>query len=509
MKTTSYPNYDYYMPIKPIRDTAKWVQAARQLYYQVHKGAKRQTALQTLTDGWDVMEKLDFENWLKFYEEGAQNKYKQAQMSYWGDQNNLGYYLPVPQATKPELPPKLDLNTMKDPANHPDVLQEEKRKTIETQRQKILSRLDSAEKLWRAQEGHMLGGEEYESVMDALYQLKKKIQVVNKISTSVKLYQDMIIREANVLSGRGYKQASEFITKIAQAVPSVAEPLNPALVGDGQAGTLPGQAPGQVPPQNNNPSDISVDPTQQAAPPETPPTNLPPTSEPLSAGMQEFLAGLDHVTTPIGVDDNLEVNEADEEFIAEAQTAPATIPNEPIEEVSNPEASEGDNFDKKLDATFAHLTIGDVVNKLEDLAKIFKTREIPRQLAMVDMMLDRLGWASFFPSLAEANNKALEANNYMLTRIDDILSKLRGAMETKDLDLKNDTAAPPNEMANRLQDMSDKEKAKKQMRKEIEEQNLVSKKPEATVEMKEDLAAPAKMQTPAPIPTPPATPPTV
>lgn len=498
------------MPIKPVRDTVKWVQAARDLYYQVHKGTRWQSALQKLTENWDTMEKLDFENWLKFYEEGVQHKYKQAQMSYWGDQNNLGYYLPVPQSTKPEmLPPKLDMNTMKVPTNHPDILQEEKRKTIETQRQKILSRLDSAEKLWRAEEGHMLGGAEYESVMDALYQLKKKIQVVNKISTSVKLYQDMMIREANVLSGRGYKQASEFITKIAQAVPSVAEPLNPALVGDGQAGTLPGQAPGQVPQENNNPSDISVDPTQQAASPETPPTNLPSTSEPLSAGMQEFLAGLDHAATPISVDDNLEVNEADTEFVTEAQAAPVTIPNEPIEEVSSPSATEGDNFDKKLDATFTHLTIGDVVNKLEDLAKVFKTREIPRQIAMVDMMLDRLGWASFFPSLAEANNKALEANNYMLTRIDDILSKLRGAMETKDLDLKNDTAAPPNEMANRLQDMDTKEKAKKQMRKEIEEQNLVSKKPEATVEMKEDLAAPAKMQTPAPIPTPPVTPPTV
>ena len=505
----AYPNYDYYMPIAPVRDTKKWIQTVKDLYYQVHKGASYTDTLSTLTENWGTMEKLDFEHWLRFYEEGAQNKYKVAQMAYWGDQNNLGYYLPIPQEKKPEMP-HLDMNTMNNPSKHPDMMQEEKRNTIEKQRQKIVSRLDATERLLRSQEGQTFAGNEFETLIEAIHQLKKKILVVNKISTSVKLYQDMIIREANILNGRGHKQASSFLIKIAQDVPSAAEPANPALVDGGQAGTLPGQAPGQVPPGNNPPADISVDLSQQGAPPETPPSVIPEV-EPISPGMKEFLAGLDTAKNPVSVDE-MEVDEADAEdadFVVEAQAAGPALGPEPVVEVEeapqDAEVQAGQDFDAKLDNMFADLTVADVVNKLEDLSKIFKTREIPRQLALVDLMLDRLGLASFFPELSESAGKANDMTMYIGSRLDNILSQLRGTLATRDLDLRGEGggSSPVPEVQQRLQAEQEKEKAKKQMRKDLADKSLEdSVKPEPTVELQQDLSQPAQV---APLPAVPAT----
>ena len=156
------------------------------------------------------------------------------------------------------------------------------------------------------------------------------------------------------------------------------------------------------------------------------------------------------------------------------------------------------------------IKVDDVVAKLEDLAKVFKTREIPRQLSIADMMLDSLGLASFFPSLSEATNKALESNNYISTRVEDIISKLRGAMATHDIDLKGGEVESRPDVAaikNKLQSDTDKEKARKELRKQQENEELEQKSKETPdIEVSEDLEAPA---TPPPAPPAPAKPPAV
>lgn len=535
MHSIGYPNFDNYISIKPIRDTNKWVQAARQLYFQIHKGANRQETLQHLTASWDPVEKLDFANWLKYYEEGVPNKYKQAQLAYWGDQNNLGYYLPMPQESKPEMPTtKPNLETMRDADAHPDLVQEEKRRVIEKQRNKIIGRLDSAEKLLRSPEGQMFAAQEYADLIEGIYQLKKKIHLVNKISTSVRLYQDMIVREANVLNGRGYRGASEFLIKIAQEVPSAAEADNPAAIGGGQAGSpvgqslldtteagpVPGQSIGQAPFGNPVPANISVDVSQSGTPPEvapsaTPLADVPPAAAPLSEGMKEFLNNLNTSKSKDEMD-SLEVDEdlSATDFVAEAQAvAPAGLPAESVMEVAEepapvPEVSAGKDFDQMFDQSLGNITITDVVSKLEEVAKIFRNREIARQLSMVDLMLDKLGLASLFPTLGEVVQKNLEGNNYALTRLEDILSRLRGTLTTKDIDLQGGGAAVAPEVdgaKRQLQGDEEKEKARKQMRKELENQKLEAPKPAApTVEMQQDLSQPAQVA-PAPV-NPPNTP---
>jgi hypothetical protein len=121
-------------------------------------------------------------------------------------------------------------------------------------------------------------------------------------------------------------------------------------------------------------------------------------------------------------------------------------------------------------------------------------------------MLDSLGIASYFPSLSEATNKALESNNYISTRVEDILSKLRGSMDSREIDLKGGDSPEKPEVAGikqKLKSDEDKEKARKQMRKDQETAELEGKKKETPeVEIEEDLGAPPPPPKAAPAPAP-------
>jgi hypothetical protein len=165
---------------------------------------------------------------------------------------------------------------------------------------------------------------------------------------------------------------------------------------------------------------------------------------------------------------------------------------------AGPDVDQAKNdFDALIDSAFANLSVSDVVAKLESVNKIFRNREISRQLAIVDVMLDRLGLASYFPTLAEATNKQLEANQYCLTRIEDILSKLRGSIQSNDdenIELGDgDQAQNPGakSLQQNFEQAEKKEKAKKNMRKQVEDKEMFEKaKPELEVEnVPEDIAA--------------------
>lgn len=503
MNKNSYPNYDYSQYVQAPRDIQKWTQAAREVYYKMHKGINKDQALKEVINGWDRVEELDFKNWLRFYEEGAQNKYKEGQVK------QAQFFFPEPlRNTQPQ---QLNMQEMKDPKSHPDMLKDEKAEIIRNQRNKIMGRLDSAEKLLRSHEGHIFAGDELEQLIEALYQLKKKIQMVNKISTSTRLYQDMIIREANILVSKGFKDGSSFLIKVAQEIPNAAEAPSPINMG-GQAGTLPGQAPGQVPPPAGDmPIDVSMPDIVPGVPQNAAPQGVATEQvqgEPLSQGMKEFLDGLDSANEDF---EEKEENDNDD-FVVEAQEMPQPrMHEEPLEVEEDPnydpEVKAGRDFDALLDHTLANITVQDVINKLEDVSKIFKTREIPRIISIVDLMLNRLGLSSFFPEIAESSAKANDMTMYIGSRLDAVLSQLRGTIQTTPIDLKNEGAPPTSPTAQRLTEMDEKEKAKKQMRKEIEEQNLMQEKPKPEIEMQEDLgqpAAPIPAEAPPATPTPPA-----
>ena len=529
-KKEAYPNYEHYMNVPGQHDTQKWLQAVKAVYHKERDGLPRINAIRAAVAGWNLMEVHDFLNWLKYYEEGAHLKYKFAQL--WYENGEPGYFLHIKK--DPEKAPEhpvagKDIDFARDSAAA-EMPTSEKKSIIEKQRHKIIGRLDSAEKLLRSEDGQMFAGKELESLMEAIYNLKKKVSLVNKLSTSTKLYEDMIIREANSLNKRGFVKASEVLYLVAQDAGSPAAkktdksppvtPPAPPMDASGDPGGLPSVGPGmpQTPPDS--------------APNETPPKAI-----------EKFLENLDtgKITTnedknDISDSDDLEVN--DELLVTEAQEVPPPAPpappappkeklreapagktdpvtDKPLEvsekDAKNETPSASKDFDNMIDAAFSSLTINDVVAKLEDLAKIFKTREVPRQLSIVDMMLDSLNLASFFPSLSEATNKALESNNYISTRVEDIISKLRGAMETKDIDLKgNEQEVNPavQGIKDRLQQGDDKEKARKEQRKAQQNSELDNANKETPeIEIDEDLGGEpgAPKAPPAPV-KPPAAP---
>lgn len=519
----AYPNYDYYMETSPPRDTKKWMQAVRDMYYKVHKGVDKGEALENIIAGWDKMEKLNFKDWLKYYEEGAHKKYKTAQLvSYWEAPERPGYFIPnypnAPQQQQDQNHAK-GIEEVQQRSSHPDINADEKRQIIEKQRLKIIGRLDSAEKLLRSEEGQIFAGKELETLLDVIYSLKKKIQMVNKLSLSTRLYDDMIVREANILSKRGFVKAGAMLHKVAQdAMPPATEPSNPASGGGLPVGGR-NEGPGLTPPPG--PEDPTTVPTTEPAP------------KPVSEGMSQFLEALEtnNDTTVEDMDeevatedDNLEVTDADDLEV----TAQALPPVPPPELRKNPppkpetplEVTEDEpdtkmnstNFNDKIDQVFANISVEDAIAEFEFISNFYKAREIPRRLSRADMMLDSLGLASFFPSLAEAQNKALESNNYISSRVEEILSKLRGSIKTQDVELSTGDKAPRPEVEGikrKLQDDETKEKARKQMRKDLENEALTpSDKVTPEVEVAEDLATPAKLQgrpaapPPAPRPVP-------
>lgn len=512
----AYPNFDQYMYIPSPYDIHKWLTAIKDVYYREKNGLDRKNAIRQVTSGWKLTEVFDFLNWLKFYEEGAHMKYKKAQV--WYENGAPGYFLHVKQdpPTPSNHVSNTEISSAKDSLSD-EMSNSEKKSIIEKQRQKIIGRLDSAEKLLRTHEGQLFAGKELESLMEAIYALKKKIQLVNKISASTRLYEDMIIREANILHKKGFIKAASHLTILAedagapakQDVPAPTPPAPPNQ-GSGAAGGLPSTGPGT---------------------PQTPPDSAPNDNAP--TGVAKFLENLNtgNITTKkdkdsgksddhLEVNDNIEVNDVEDDLlVTEAQAVPQAPPEPKVPAPAQPPATEdplevkenemvdapgadkanpqAKNFDNIIDAAFANLTVDDVVAKLEDLAKIFKVREIPRQLSIVDMMLDSLGLASYFPSLSEATNKALESNNYISTRVEDILSKLRGSINSKDIDLRGNTEENPNVagIKNKLQQDADKEKARKQMRKDQENAELDNQTKETPeVEITEDLAPPAPQQ---------------
>ena len=59
---------------------------------------------------------------------------------------------------------------------------------------------------------------------------------------------------------------------------------------------------------------------------------------------------------------------------------------------------------------------------------IFKKKEVSNQLALASVMMARLNLTAYFPSFFELSQKNLESNAYSSSRMQDILTALRGGI---------------------------------------------------------------------------------
>ncbi len=526
----SYPNYDAYIYAPMPYDINKWLKVANDLKYYESKGQNRLDLLGKMQKDWSEREKDDFKAWLRFYEEGTHMKYKKAQQMSYESPSWSGYYLP--NAYSPNA-------KTEEPQYASDV--ENKKEIIESQRKKIISRLDSVEKLLRTEKGHVFAGGELENLIDIIYQLKKKINTVNKTAKSSRIYEDMIVREANILSNKGFTKSAEYLFKVAQnTVPLQAmddkklskdiSNQNPELPA-APAGTttqsmgLPGQpvgntaapgpvgsaAPGTTPTENNLPGDIIFEEEIKQ-----------------KEGIEGFLENLEQ--SGISTLDNLEVeddNNADvlyvEDFVSTAQAAPPAGPKAPAKAPSadEPAGAASDltprstNLDAKIKALYQSATMTEIINEINMVYAIFAKAEIPRRLSRIEEMLNAKGLAPYVAELREAQTKALESNQYISTRLETVMANISGSVNnSEEIDLttpveSNDPQA--NAIKNDLIQDDQKEKARKKMKKDLENQSLeqqmappAAESPELEVEEEFAPAAPAAEPTVKPPPPPPA-----
>lgn len=515
-----YPNNDSGIVSQKSYDLGKWMNTMKDIYLKTYRGDSRENAVSIATADWAVVEKNDFSQWMKYYESGSQNNYKTAQHNYYVNDNIPDYFIPNPP--KKDVPsPIKDLN--KDISSLPneisklkkEVSEEDKRRKIEDQRRKLMGRLNSVEKLLASEEGYLLVGEELEKLLQSIYELKIKIQKANKLSLSEKTYFDLLISKANYLMSNNYKKSSELLYKIAQNVPGNFNISGPPVVSKIDGGGFDGL-------ENDIPNNLG---------------KLPPQDLEEDSGIDKFLEKLqtsgltdldsqdDNKSEDIDLDEEVYLDDGDfeDELVAEAQAMPPLVPTTklPAKKPNELEVSEEDkpkplqktpenkDFDAIIDSAFANVTVQDIIHKLEQVSNIFKQRQFTRELTIIDLMLNRLGLSSFFTNLAEATNKSLDASTYILTRLDDIQSKLRGAISSDSIDLEGTKSRIQDpevlKIRKNLQSSEQKEKTKKEMRKKVEDDQLLNQqKPTLEVEnVPEELAkpeAPKEQLTPQLIP---------
>jgi len=132
-----------------------------------------------------------------------------------------------------------------------------------------------------------------------------------------------------------------------------------------------------------------------------------------------------------GADTGLEAPEAPAEAapntVPGQEPAAAGGPGEAIERVLTsgepPVENHGAVFDE-LAQTGGQINLGEAAVKLEEVAARLADRRTIRQLAEFDIMLDKLGIASLFPELAEAQSKLIDAYSYALVRVTKMLGML-------------------------------------------------------------------------------------
>lgn len=511
MNKSGYPNYNFMDP-KPMANLEKWVKA----FQDLNEGQ----SFEKISSDWNDVEKQKFLNWKSFYEGGNHLKYKMAQY-YFGQEP--GYVLPV-QKSLNDL--ENDSNSLKQKELENKTQQEKdsaKRSAIEGVRRKLLSRLNSLEKLLSSTDAHHFAAKELNALVDSILQLKRNIMTLNTVANE-QGYKNLIIRQSNILKREGFNKSATILYTFAQGTPATS-PMIPASPNDA-LDTKSEPAGGNVP-ASSDPINVK-DPSP--APEPSPPENK---DEVKSKALSKFLENLN----PIQKDD-LDDLEDNDLLITEAQElpkAPDALPNKvdldlpkdpstlALENKPNKKQLEEDfgqpqnkdeetelvikddaNFDNLIENALSNIRVDDVVKRLQELSKIFKNREIGRQLALIDLMLDGLGLSSFFPSLAEATRSALESNQYCLIRIEEILSKLQGATTNTTKSLMPQTPkAPVDAIKLNLQEQEEKQKQLKKQRKELEEKKLQGNEPkeDLTIEETPQDVLPKPTAKPLPAPT--------
>lgn len=364
------------------RNLDKWVGALGEIFAAGRTGETREAATERLTEGWDPVETLEFRQWAKYYHSGDHEKY--AALS----KRALN---PAPEPGAGEAPvPGVAPAAV--PARRPP-------KTPEENKRALISRLDSAKRLLRLFAPPVWPAGTWNRLYQGLSDLEQEILGLRTASTM----RDRIIRTANTWGreeGHAAAMAEELL-KIAQPPPA-----------PGGGGDVAGQ--------------IEKALTGREYETKTPPGG---------AGLGEDMGLGGDLAAELGPPPG---GEAGMPGGPEGGPPPEGAPEGALEEMPEapPPPEKGEKEKKpKGENPFSGSSVGDVLGVLEPLTKGLKERSQVRELSKVDMMMEDLNIASYFPELGEAMAKLIESNNYVSTRLEKIIGKLKGG----------ETGGPPEE----------------------------------------------------------------
>lgn len=475
----------------PPYDINRWMRATGDIYSGVKGGQDEDKIFNLITNNWDKMEKMDYKNWLRFYQEGANLKYKTAY------QSEFGVYLPNPieySALKAKLPNPLqpqekeDINDIRRPAelDPPKTDVNSAKDRIEGHRNRLIGRLNAAEKLLCSTDGQFFAGEDQETMLRMLQDLKRKIQTANKINVNSSLFEDLIYRAAYQLEASGKGKIAKVLYKVAQA-PEMASPGEPTPPPDLLADLSgpPADLGEGTAPMESLPGESSAIPSDSGK-------SLSETQLAFKKFFELLEDGIpDPEEKPLEADDAMiTVGEPEygEFIVVEAQEAPEqeSVQRQPVQDddkidrasgLEEPQAPKedmpvGDNIDDSIEHALEGAHVSDVVRRLELVTSLFKKREIARQLSIIDILMDKLGISTFFPELAEAQRDVLANIGYVSSRIEGILTKLKGSTNIGADKLIEQELKQPSKntsIQENLQAQQDEDKARKEKRKAVED----------------------------------------
>ena len=397
---------------KPARDVEKWVKALNEIYSRMYAGQDREIASKQVMEGWDPMEKFDFNNWSKFYEDKGNEKYtvktaSPIEVPYFQlaadspvedsfditEEDDLEQQSPMPMDPMAGVP-------IPDPQQMDVSSLDQKRrgrpkntgpKTSQQLKDELVKKLTGAHKILY-QFANVWPEDIWRELDKILSGLVREVAPLKTASTK----KDCIIRAANMWNNYGFSEGAEVLMKIAD---DVTDQIAGALEGKSPKGGGAAPNAGGMPPM-----DMGAGAPPADAPPEMPP-----------AGAGEELPPPEAPPMP--------PEEAPKEAPPE-ESAPEPTPKEK-------DRSEGPLIDKKTDISenpYVGKTVQDVVAVLEPTAQQLSERRVVRELTKADMMLDALNIASHFPELGEAIAKMIESTLYVHTRLEKVISKLKGGL---------------------------------------------------------------------------------
>ena len=420
----------------------RWAQTLDQIILKVRLFGeeKRNQIILEATKDWNDMERKKFLNWTRYYTGNYNKLYRIALQNIstenisipMGERNirinpvfQMGDGQSIPIEPVPGLIPEMPKPIV------PESPKTNKEEQFEKVRAGLIGRINAAIKILTKRVGRQFAGKDFERLLNSFVALKRDIYLLNNDS----MLADVIARQEAILIKAGYADEAKMLVKIAQTAPPPL-PFEPSPPG-AETPVPPPMPGGNVPADSKEPKEAVIKAIKGMFPDtdkkENKKASWADVDSPQVKAVEKIAEAIQIMIEAALNGSAITITSANKEYRLHKIAQRLNMIDEPIRPV--PHTPNVFFPEDAIDKAFASVKISDVTKRLQALSNVFKNREIARQLNIVDIMLDKLGIAGFFPALAEATRSALESNQYCQIRIEEILSKLMSVVDDKGLSM--------------------------------------------------------------------------